>query len=103
MPRPSMRPFTCESSIAVAPRLLGLSRARRSAEAHRRAFAGPSAISANRQLDQRPASRVHATTSRTSGSHNGGNMPKLHLSISGLSILLAFALALWEWFFFFYG
>jgi hypothetical protein len=30
-------------------------------------------------------------------------MPKLHLSISGLSILMALALGLWEWFFFFYG
>jgi len=30
-------------------------------------------------------------------------MPKFHLSVSGLSILMAFALGLWEWFFFFYG
>jgi hypothetical protein len=30
-------------------------------------------------------------------------MPKLHPSVSGLSILLALALALWEWVFFFYG
>jgi hypothetical protein len=30
-------------------------------------------------------------------------MPKLHLSVSGLSIVMALALALWEWFFFFYG
>ena len=30
-------------------------------------------------------------------------MPKLHVSVSGLSILMALALALWEWFFFFYG
>ena len=30
-------------------------------------------------------------------------MPKHHLSVSGLSILMALALGLWEWFFFFYG
>jgi hypothetical protein len=30
-------------------------------------------------------------------------MPKLHVSVSGLSILAALALALWEWFFFFHG
>jgi hypothetical protein len=30
-------------------------------------------------------------------------MPKFHLSVSGLSILMALALGLWEWFFFFYG
>jgi hypothetical protein len=30
-------------------------------------------------------------------------MPRVHLSITGLSILMALGLALWEWFFFFYG
>jgi hypothetical protein len=30
-------------------------------------------------------------------------MPKLHPSISGLSILMALAVGLWEWFFYFYG
>jgi hypothetical protein len=30
-------------------------------------------------------------------------MPKFRLSVSGLSILMALALGLWEWFFFFYG
>jgi len=30
-------------------------------------------------------------------------MPKLNLSVSGLSILMSLALALWEWYFFFFG
>jgi hypothetical protein len=30
-------------------------------------------------------------------------MPKIHLSVSGLSILMALGLALWEWIFYFYG
>jgi hypothetical protein len=30
-------------------------------------------------------------------------MPRVHFSVSGLSILMALGLALWEWFFFFYG
>jgi hypothetical protein len=36
--------------------------------------------------------------------HGSTIMPKIHhLSVSGLSILLALALALWEWAFYFYG